>query len=131
MASRKSYGANVGSSSILLIFILLCLVSFADLSIVSANTDRKLSDKVVSRTTNYYEACNLAEEELSVLDNTLHEAYKSATNSSEYFDLVGQEKTISIPTEEGENLVVEVEILYPCATGDVYYRINSYNLVRK
>lgn len=131
MASRKSYGANVGSSSILLIFILLCLVSFAALSIVSANTDRKLSDKVFSRTTNYYEACNLAEEELSVLDNTLHEAYKSATNSSEYFDLVGQEKTISIPTEEGENLVVEVEILYPFATGDVYYRINSYNLVRK
>ena len=53
MASRKSYGANVGSSSILLIFILLCLVSFAALSIVSANAHIKLSDKVVSRTTSY------------------------------------------------------------------------------
>lgn len=131
MASRKSYGANVGSSSILLIFILLCLVSFAALSIVSANADMKLSDKVVSRTTSYYEACNLAEEELSMLDSTLWAAYNTATCKEEYFDLVGQNKIISIPTNEGENLVVEVDILYPEQSGDTCYMIESYKLLRE
>ena len=131
MASRKSYGANVGSSSILLIFILLCLVSFAALSIVSANADMKLSDKVVSRTTSYYEACNLAEEELSTLDSTLWDAYNTTTCKEEYFNLVGQNKIITIPTNEGENLVVEVDILYPEQTGDTCYKIESYKLLRE
>ena len=35
---------NIGSASILLVFVILCLVSFAVLSIVSANADSKLSN---------------------------------------------------------------------------------------
>ena len=34
---KKQFGMNIGSASILLVFVILCLVSFAVLSIVSAN----------------------------------------------------------------------------------------------
>ena len=40
---KKQFGMNIGSASILLVFVILCLVSFAVLSIVSANADSKLS----------------------------------------------------------------------------------------
>ena len=59
---------NIGSASILLVFVILCLVSFAVLSIVSANADSKLSARVLERTTAYYAACNQAEEQIASLD---------------------------------------------------------------
>ena len=45
MDKKKSFPMNIGLSSILLIFVVLCLVSFSILSIVSANADKKLSLK--------------------------------------------------------------------------------------
>ena len=48
---KKQFGMNIGSASILLVFVILCLVSFAVLSIVSANADSKLSARVLERTT--------------------------------------------------------------------------------
>lgn len=62
---------NIGSASILLVFVILCLVSFAVLSIVSANADSRLSTRVLERTTAYYDACNQAEQSLAGMDNTL------------------------------------------------------------
>lgn len=38
-SKKKQFGMNIGSASILLVFVILCLVSFAVLSIVSANAD--------------------------------------------------------------------------------------------
>ena len=45
-SKKKQFGMNIGSASILLVFVILCLVSFAVLSIVSANADSKLSARV-------------------------------------------------------------------------------------
>ena len=49
-SSGVSFSNGIGSSSLLVTFIILCLVSFATLSIVSANADYKLSGKVLERT---------------------------------------------------------------------------------
>lgn len=57
-SKKKQFGMNIGSASILLVFVILCLVSFAVLSIVSANADSRLSTRVLERTTAYYDACN-------------------------------------------------------------------------
>ena len=67
---------NIGSASILLVFVILCLVSFAVLSIVSANADSRLSTRVLERTTAYYDACNQAEQSLAGMDNTLRRVYE-------------------------------------------------------
>ena len=44
MKKRTQMGLGVGASSILLIFVLLCLTTFATLSLVSAQADARLSE---------------------------------------------------------------------------------------
>lgn len=121
-----SFGLNIGSSSILMIFVILCLVSFAALSTVSANADHKLSSKVLSRTTAYYNACNEAEKALADLDNTLATVYSSASNADDYFATVGHNKSYTFPISDLQTLQVNIEILYPDSDEDTFYLVTSW-----
>lgn len=123
-----SFGINIGSASILLIFVILCLISFAVLSIVSANADRRLSSKVLARTAAYYEACNTAEETLARIDETLSTVYAQSADPESYFSIVGHGKSYIIPISDLQILQVSIEILYP-DEGDTYYRINSWQVL--
>ena len=58
MNKRKSHGVNVGSASILLIFTVLSLVSFATLALVNSKADYNLSSKLSDRQAAYYNACH-------------------------------------------------------------------------
>ena len=53
---------NLGTSFLLVIFIILCMIIFAALSLSSALKDYEYSEKNAVRTKAYYEACNQAEE---------------------------------------------------------------------
>ena len=53
MKKKTRIGLNIGTSSILLVFVLLCMVTFAVLSFVSANADYKLSRSLGDRTAAY------------------------------------------------------------------------------
>ena len=46
---------SIGTSCILLIFLSLCLLTFAVLSLASARADLRLSKKIADRTVSYYE----------------------------------------------------------------------------
>ena len=124
---RKSYGVNIGSSSILLIFVILCLVSFAVLSIVSAQTDYKLSCKLAERTTKYYEANNEVEAYLRDLQASLDKIYKDSATADDYFALAGHDTTFSIQLSEQQMLNVHLTILYP-GDGKGYYEINTWKV---
>lgn len=65
---NSSPGMSVGSSSILAIFVILTLTTFSMLTLLTANADLKLSQKVATSTIEFYEADALAEEELSKID---------------------------------------------------------------
>lgn len=127
--SGPEFHINVGSSSILLIFVILCLISFATLSIVSANADAKLSAKVVERTTAYYEACNKAQEDIASMDNTLQAIYADSFDEEEYFLAVGRKKTYIFPISDIQTLSVSLDILYPEQAGDPYYHITSWQVL--
>ncbi len=77
MTRRVGGNLNIGTSSLLLIFIVLSLVSFAVLSLSSALTDKKLTQSNLDRTKSYYEACNAAENKLKDIDGQLYEEYKN------------------------------------------------------
>ena len=124
---RKSYGVNIGSSSILLIFVILCLVSFAVLSIVSAQTDYKLSCKLAERTTKYYEANNEVESYLRDLQASLEKIYEDSATADDYFALAGHDTTFSIQLSEQQMLNVHLTILYP-GDGKGYYEINTWKV---
>ena len=68
---HASPGMNIGTSSILLVFVILCLVSFATLSLSSALADRNLSDKATEKTLSYYKAQNLAQMKIAETDHKL------------------------------------------------------------
>lgn len=124
---RKSYGVNIGSSSILLIFVILCLVSFAVLSIVSAQTDYKLSCKLAERTTKYYAANNEVESYLRDLQASLEKIYEDSATAEEYFAVAGHDTTFSIQLSEQQMLNVHLTILYP-GDGKGYYEINTWKV---
>ena len=124
---RKSYGVNIGSSSILLIFVILCLVSFAVLSIVSAQTDYKLSRKLAERTTKYYKANNEVESYLRDLQASLEKIYEDSATAEEYFAVAGHDTTFSIQLSEQQMLNVHLTILYP-GDGKGYYEINTWKV---
>lgn len=59
---------NFGFSSILISFIMICIVTFSALALVTANSDYKLSRKVADRNQQYYLAQEQAYEKLSQID---------------------------------------------------------------
>ena len=128
---KSSFHLNVGTSSILMIFVILCLVSFATLSIVSANADNKLSSRVLERTTAYYNACNEAEISLSKIDDTLISAYQSSATMADYFDAVGHTVTFTVPISDLQTLHVGIEILYPVSDEDTFYRITQWQVINE
>lgn len=126
---KKQFGMNIGSASILLVFVILCLVSFAVLSIVSANADSKLSSRVLERTTAYYNACNQAEQSLAVMDKTLRRMYESSDSEESYFAAVGHGKSYVIPISDLQSLQVTIEILYPKSAYDTFYQITAWQVL--
>lgn len=128
-SKKKQFGMNIGSASILLVFVILCLVSFAVLSIVSANADNKLSARVLERTSAYYAACNQAEQSLAGMDNTLRRIYASSDSEDAYFASVGHGKSYVIPISDLQSLQVTIDILYPQADDDSFYRITAWQIL--
>lgn len=75
---------NIGSVSLLMVFIVLCLVTFATLSLSSATSDYRFSQNIATHNTQYYDASNKASLQLKEIDKLLLTAYQ--TNSSDYFN---------------------------------------------
>ncbi|MCI8813996.1 MAG: hypothetical protein HFH60_09530 [Lachnospiraceae bacterium] len=68
---RQAPFVNMGSSFLLVVFLLLCLVTLATLSFSSAQSDKNFSQRIADRKTEYYGATNQAEELLGQIDGIL------------------------------------------------------------
>lgn len=104
MESKKKSApfVNIGSSSLLVIFMVLCLVTFATLSLSSAQSDYKFSERLADRRTAYYTASNQAEEILGSVDAVLARTY--GDSRSTYFSTAQErlsELTLKTQSEDG------------------------------
>lgn len=138
MSKRKYPTINIGSSSMLVVFIILCLITFSVLSVASANNDRKYSEKIANRTTAYYKASNKAEELLSQIDDKLKQIYEQY--NADYLSQVPDVLTsidgidtsnfpsvsFSIPINDTQTLSVSLLIQIPEKEGDTFYAITSW-----
>ena len=79
---------TTGTSTLLLIFVSLCLLTFAVLSFLSARADQNLSRKTAERTSAYYETCNQAEDRLGETDRMLEKIWQETANEKAYFQAV-------------------------------------------
>lgn len=88
MNRKHNTGINIGGSSILMIFVLLCLTTFATLSMVSANADYKLTQQTALSTAQYYDADARAEVMLGQIDGYLKSCADLSRSAAEYNRLV-------------------------------------------
>ncbi|MEG0874350.1 MAG: hypothetical protein RSB05_03100 [Clostridiales bacterium] len=66
MNQRKiSINIGIGTTSLLAVFVILCIVAFAILTFSTAENDKALAEKTANATTEYYVAQSVAEENLA------------------------------------------------------------------
>lgn len=77
----------IGSSSLLVVFLVLCLTTFAILSLSSAKSDYTFTKRLADHKSDYYAATSQAEYIAAGIDNVLENTYKSKTMAyEEYLD---------------------------------------------
>lgn len=137
MGVKRTAPISVGGSSILVVFILLCLTTFATLSLASANADKKLTDKAALAVTQYYDADSRAEEILSVVDGCLFHAMTGAEDKAAYLSAIeslisnidtpvaldGDLISYSVLVNDDQRLEVTLKVLYPADTGGLFERV--------
>jgi hypothetical protein len=93
---------NIGTVSLMMIFIILCLVIFATLSLTDAKRDFSFSQKLADHTSEYYAASNQSEYMVAKIDEIL----KNTDDTTNYLNQVAAKITsdIDIPvTFESDN----------------------------
>lgn len=128
MKKKNFVGVNVGSSSILLIFIVLCLVSLGVLSLTSSSADLRLSQKVADREKAYYDACNTAEHQLATLDAQFKEKHNSLSQE-EFYSSLDNTYTYIYAITDIQSLVVTLKPEYECTEQGYYYSITGWQTV--
>lgn len=136
MSEQSSGGrANIGTSSLILIFIILCLTIFGLLSLSSAGSDWKLAEKNAEAVRGYYEADSRAVEFTAMVEENLSQCLQ-ASSDEEYLELV-KEKLGDFYKEESHTLQADVEMPYgqmlhvelePCLQEAAGYRILAWNV---
>lgn len=133
MKGKKRFGLNIGTSSILIIIVILCLVCFSALSITSANADYRLSKRLADRTTAYYDACNQAQVHLCELSGELSELYQKSVSIDDYENKIKESMqgslTFSYPIGENQILQVNVSPLYPENPDGDFLHVTGWQVV--
>ena len=73
---------NIGASSLLVIFLILCLVTFAILTLTSARSDEQFARRLADHKSDYYTACNTAETYLDAIDERIETAWQTADSKA-------------------------------------------------
>lgn len=136
--------SNFGFSTILLAFVMICIVTIAALSLITANSDYKLSQKVAEKNTAYYTAEQQAYETLAEIDQQLAQAYTKALGANSYYkevenalhsfssgtyDRATGTFQYSVPIADNQNLEIELLIHYPAEKADAFYEIITWKSV--
>lgn len=154
MKSKKTKSSfiNIGFSSIVMVFIMICLVTFATLSVLTAHSDYRLSQKMAQKTTDYYEADATARDMAAFIDKELFHIYSDSSTSDHYYQLVldtdfsygapasvtditvtvtNEIVTISytVPVSEVQCLHVSLKINYPKAGSECFSTIAQWQTV--
>ncbi len=89
MESKNRIPFSVGGSSVLMIFVVLCLTTFGILSYVTANADCRISTKNADTVKNYYEAGAEVQARLEQIDSALVLAKSDAKQAVDSKSLAG------------------------------------------
>lgn len=138
--SKKRGFPGAGPSTVLLVFVMLCLIIFSVLSLSTAKADLEMSRKVADRTQDHYQAQSKASERLKEIDAVLAKQYNE--NKEHYLEAaretLQQEEDLTVtemedgagllcvytePMNETQQLRVELGIELPEEETVTYIRI--------
>lgn len=149
MNKKNNVFSHFGFSTILVIFIMLCMATFATLSLLSANSDYKLSKKAADKTTGYYKADTIARNYLYNADMYLAQTDTKAYSENEYFQQMsvlidnieipdGMNKnditydehngvlSFSVFISDNQSLYVSVQLLYSTDINSSFYKVTCW-----
>lgn len=146
MSKRKTSDigfSNFGFSTILLAFVMICIITTSAVSLLTANSDYKLSKKVAEKNSAYYQAEQIAYENLEKIDTLLALAYQDSENENDYykacstrlssldFGTYSVSNTLhtysyEVPIMDGQNLFITLTLHYPNSDNDTFYQISSW-----
>ncbi len=143
---------NPGASSLLVIFLVLCIAIFATLTLSGAQSDYSFSRELAAHQTAYYSASNQSEHILHELDMFLSETAHKVSDRQHFYSLVADTldaelqgipielkegshmPTLSwqIPIDDNQVLLTRVSLEWPYddatnATG--FYRIETWRTI--
>ena len=136
--------SNFGFSTILLAFVMICIVTISALSLLTANSDYKLSQKVADKNTAYYEAEKKAYETLSKVDRLLADTYHNSNDANDYYEKAEKallslgygsyDKTTTsfsyhIDISENQTLQITLTLCYPTGTDESFFQIHTWKSI--
>lgn len=134
MAGESSRNkVNIGASSLILIFIVLCMATFGLLSLSSAQGDLKLAQRNADAVRGYYEADSQGQQWLRTVDQVLMEEMQGGKDSTQCSldvkdrlgDMYDRETgliTTDIPMDRGQALHIDLVLM----CGEKRYDIKSW-----
>lgn len=152
MKKNRASFINIGFSSIVMVFIMICLVTFATLSVLTAHSDYRLSQKMADKTTAYYKADAIARDMLELLDDQLFDIYLKDSSSNGFYENLAvadfsthapsdiQNITVEdleddiiisyqVPISEVQTLHVSLQVNYPLAESECFTTITRWQTV--
>ncbi len=139
MRTARFTGLGVGSTSIVMIFVVLCLTTFSTLSYVSTRVSTKLIEKNIAHIDEYYQADTSAKETLAEIDNTIYLSMNSKDYELNLTSAFETENNIILtPQNNGysiaysiyinETQTLDVELLAPIARSTKRYEVLAWKV---
>lgn len=136
--------SNFGFSTILLAFVMICIVTIAALSLLTASSDYKLSQKVAEKNSAYYEAEKKAYEHLAEIDQILANSYNNTIGANNYYKEVEHalqglnigiydrntgSYSYTIPILDRQSLEIKIIIHYPYDGASTLFEVSTWKSV--
>ena len=103
--------ANIGGSSILVIFVLLCITTFATLAMVSASASFRLATQVAQAADDFFAAESLAEEKLAEISGILRSSNGHSFHAQlEDLGVMYQDGVITYSVRVNDSLRLDVKL---------------------
>lgn len=119
---EKNYPViHIGATSLLTVFVILCMVSFATLSYLTAERENSLNSRVRERNDAYCLASNLAWEKIAAIDETLFVYWENGE-----WEKAEKTYAFTVPIDESSLLSVVLTTQTPQKEGDTLYRISEF-----
>lgn len=108
---------GIGTPTILMIFVVLCMVILCVLSFMEANTNANMSEKEAIYTQNYYKAKTqaelihnalISEKEISTINNQYQVEIKETDTELEYYVTIDEKKQLHVVIDRNDFSVIHM-----------------------